>query len=109
MNLTQEALDRTLGFIASLPGVVFDYALPRQSPPGPGRVVVDWIARGVAAEGEPFQLFFEPPTWAEKSKKMGFREIEDAGASDLNALYFQDRTDNLRVGGNLARMISAAE
>lgn len=110
MYLTPEAMDRTLGFIASLPkgsGAAFDYAVPRESLNWLGRFVFDRMAARVAAAGEPFRLFFAPDMLAAKLRHTGFSEIEDAGASDLNARYFEGRRDGLRVGGKLGRIMHA--
>lgn len=110
MYLKPEAMDRTLAFIASLPkasGVVFDYAVPRESLNWIGRFVFDRMATRVAAAGEPFRLFFEPHALAARLRQFGFNEVEDAGAGELNARYFQGRKDGLRVGGSLGRIMSA--
>lgn len=110
MYLTPEAVDRTLAFIASLPkgsGVVFDYAVPRESLNWIGRFVFDRMAARVRAVGEPFRLFFEPQALAAKLGQFGFSEVEDAGPDELNARYFQGRRDGLRVGGRLGRIMSA--
>jgi len=39
-------------------------------------------------------------------RAMGFREVEDLGQADINAKYFKDRTDGLRVG-SLAHVMHA--
>ena len=37
---------------------------------------------------------------------MGFSEVEDLGPAEINARYFKDRTDGLRVG-SLAHVMCA--
>lgn len=110
MYLTPEATDCTLAFIAALPkgsGVAFDYAVPRESLNWVGRFVFDRMAARVAAASEPFRLFFVPHDLSAKLRQMGFSEIEDSGAGELNERFFQGRRDGLRVGGKLGRIMCA--
>jgi len=110
MYLTEDAIAATLGFVASTPrggGIVFDYAVPRESLGFVGRMALDAIARRVAASGEPFRTFFDPKELAQRLKQMGFRSAEDLGADEINARYFKDRADGLRVAGSLGRLMSA--
>jgi methyltransferase (TIGR00027 family) len=109
--LTREAMTSTLAFIASMPkgsGVVFDYAVPRSSLSFLGRLAFDRLASRVAAAGEPFQLFFEPGALAEQLRSMGFQWIEDLGTDQIDARYFKNRADKLRVRGQLGRLMSAS-
>jgi O-methyltransferase involved in polyketide biosynthesis len=57
--------------------------------------------------GAPFQLFFDPVELVNELGRSGFSKVEDLGADELNARYFKDRTDNLRWGGGMGRLISA--
>lgn len=109
MYLTRKAMLGTLEFIASLgrSGVVFDYALPRASLNWWGRMAFDFMARRVARAGEPFQLFFEPAELAAELRRMGFGVLEDLGPEELNARYFENRADALKVRGKLGRLLSA--
>jgi hypothetical protein len=38
---------------------------------------------------------------------LGFRKIEQLGSHEINARYFQGRTDGLRVAGGLGRIVGA--
>jgi methyltransferase (TIGR00027 family) len=108
--LTRAAVMATLGFIVATPrggGVVFDYAVPRESLNWVTRMGFDVLARRVAAAGEPFQTFFDPHTLASELTSMEFRYLEDLGQKEINARYFRDRTDRLAVGGGLGRLMSA--
>lgn len=108
--LTPAAMNSTLGFIAVMPagsGVVFDYAVPRESLSWFGRWAFDSLARRVASAGEPFQLFFDPAELVNEVRRLGFRKVEDLGADQLNERYFSGRADKLQVGGKLGRIISA--
>jgi methyltransferase (TIGR00027 family) len=109
--LTSEAMTATLAFIASMPtgsGVVFDYALPRSSLNWLGRLIFDRLAERVAAAGEPFRLFSEPESLRGQLCRMGFTALEDLGAPELNARYFRDGPEKIRVRGRLGRLISAS-
>lgn len=110
MYLTEEAVMSTFGFIAATPpggGVAFDYALPRSSLNLLGRLALDAMMSRVAAAGEPFRTFFDPAALAERLRGIGFSSVEDVGTDELNARYFKDRTDKLRVAGRLGRLMSA--
>jgi len=110
MYLTEDAITATLGFVALTPrggGIVFDYAVPRESLGFVGRMALDALARRVAASGEPFQTFLDPKELTQRLKQMGFRSVEDLGADEINARYFKDRADGLRVAGSLGRLMSA--
>ncbi len=110
MYLTEDAAMSTFAFIASTPpggGMAFDYAVPRSSLSLLGRVALGAMMRRVAAAGEPFVTFFEPVALAERLRGMGFEAIEDLGADEINARYFKNRADKLRIIGQLGRMMSA--
>jgi len=107
--LTIEAVMTTLRFIASAPkgsGVVFDYATSPSSLSPAQRLVIDAMASRVAAAGEPWRTFFDPAKLMEDLLAMGFRHAGDIGPEEINARYFKDRTDGLRVG-SLAHMMNA--
>jgi methyltransferase (TIGR00027 family) len=110
MYLTEDAAMSTFAFIASTArsgGVAFDYTVPRESLSWIGRLALDAMSRRVAAAGEPFVTFFEPTALAERLRGMGFHSIEDLGADEINARYFKNRADKLRIVGRLGRLMSA--
>ncbi len=88
-------------------GIVFDYALPRESLGLLERMVFDRFARRVEAAGEPWHGFFDPAALAADLRQMGF-EPEDLGPLALNARYFAGRADGLRVGSLAHVMIARA-
>ncbi len=106
--LTLDAFRATLRFILVQPlgsGVVFDYGLPRAVLTPNEQLAHDSLASRVYLAGEAFQLFFTP---AEVEAELdGFRDLEDIGSTEINARYFADRTDALRMLGNAARLVSA--
>jgi len=110
MYLTSQPVMSTLRFVAEgCPrgsGIVFDYAVPPQSVRLPGRLVYRALLRRVAAAGEPFRSFFAPPQLSAALTELGFTEVEDLGAGELNARFFSGRTDGLRVAGP-ARLLVA--
>jgi methyltransferase (TIGR00027 family) len=108
--LTHAAFASTLSFIAKMPagsGVVFDFAIDRKLLNLGQRIALDVLANRVAAAGEPFQLFFDPAGLQEELRGLGFRRTEFLGREQLNARYFKDRTDGLRVRGGLGHLMGA--
>jgi methyltransferase (TIGR00027 family) len=96
--LTRETILATLSFVGSLKpgsGVVFDYAeKPQGYQPGFER-----MAARVAAIGEPFKSLLDPAELARDLRQAGFSRIEDFGGAALNARYFQNRADGLKLAG----------
>ena len=110
MYLTNGAIASTLDLIRSTApggGLVFDYAVPRASLGWVERVAFDTISALVASAGEPFRTFFDPQDLRARLGRTGFHSIEDFGRDELNARYFADRADGLRLRGGLGRIISA--
>ncbi|HEX4002539.1 MAG TPA: class I SAM-dependent methyltransferase [Candidatus Acidoferrales bacterium] len=110
MYLTEEAIEATLGFAGSLRpggGIVFDYVVPRESLGLLERTAFDALSRRVEAAGEPFRTSFDPSALAARLQQIGFRSIEDLSGDEINARYFKDRSDGLRVMGNVGRLICA--
>ena len=107
--LTLEAAQATLAWIGGLPpgsGVVFDYAISPASLGEAQKAAFDALANRVARAGEPFQLFFEPGELGAMLTGLGFHEIEDLDAAEIDRHYFSNRADGLHVGG-LAHLVSA--
>jgi methyltransferase (TIGR00027 family) len=110
MYLTDEAVESTFRLIAGTPpggGVAFDYAVPIETLSFLGRAAMRMMMRRVAAAGEPFCTFFDPPVLAARLQRMGFHRIEDLGTDEINARYFAGRSDKLKVVGRLGRLMSA--
>ena len=108
--LSHAAFASTVSFIAKMPagsGVVFDFAIDRKLLNFGQRIALDVLAARVAAAGEPFQLFFDPAQLQEELKGLGFRRTEFLDREQLNARYFKDRADGLRVRGGLGHMMGA--
>ncbi len=108
--LSHAAFASTLSFIAKMPagsGVVFDFAIDRKLLNLGQRIALDVLANRVAAAGEPFRLFFDPARLQEELKGLGFRRTEFLDREHLNARYFKDRTDGLRVRGGLGHLMGA--
>ena len=99
--LRRTAIEASLQFIGSLPGgtrVAFDYGLPPGTLPFWHRLVHRWMARRVAAAGEPFRSYFTPDEIADVLRAAGFSSIRDLDGPAINARYFSGRQDRLRVG-----------
>lgn len=106
--LTLEAFRSTLHFIAARPpesGLVFDYGQPRSALSRLEQLAHDSLAARVQLAGEPFQLFFTPREVA--AELAAFYNLEDLGSPEINARYFDNRTDKLRLIGSAGRILSA--
>jgi len=98
--LTLEAFRATVATVAHLPagsGLTFDYAFPPETLGAKRREIFDRLAGRVAAAGEPFQLFFTPQEAEAELRRAGFHRIEQADHDKLNALYFHNRADGLKL------------
>lgn len=98
--LTLEAFRATVATVGQLPagsGLTFDYAFPPETLGPKRREIFDRLAGRVAAAGEPFQLFFTPEQAELELRDAGFHRIEHADHEKLNALYFQNRADGLKL------------
>jgi methyltransferase (TIGR00027 family) len=107
--LTRDAAMGTLKFVASLPSgteIVFDYAVAPSTLSESDRNRHDDVARQVAARGEPWRTYFEPPTLAGDLRGIGFTRIEDLGPDEIHDRYFKGRSDGLRLNG-VARLLKA--
>ena len=107
--LMPEVVMATLRFIASAPagsGVVFDYMISPSLLNPAQRSRFDALARRTASVGEPWQAFFDPQLLTRDLHAMGFGYVEDKGPEEINAWYFKNREDELRVG-SLSHLMSA--
>lgn len=107
--LTKSAVIATLQFAASTPagsGIVFDYMISPSLLDPKARLVLGRLAHRVASAGEPFRTFFDPSSLKTTLRDMGFVRIEEIEPEEMNARYFRERTDGLRVG-SLANIMNA--
>ncbi|HXE14322.1 MAG TPA: SAM-dependent methyltransferase [Bryobacteraceae bacterium] len=108
--LTKEAWVTTLQIAAGMPagsGIAFDYAVPASSLNPWEQVALEMLSARVARIGEPFRLFLDPREVSQLLGELGFIDIEDLGQPEINALYFRDREDGLRIASAAGRMLSA--
>lgn len=90
--LTEKAIVETLGTIAGLPGgaeVVFDYSEPPTSFSAELLAMHEIRAKRVAAAGEPFLSYFDPPALHEQLRNLGFSEIDDVSGRQLLSGYIE--------------------
>jgi methyltransferase (TIGR00027 family) len=107
--LEEEAVVGTLRRIAAAApasSVVFDYSVAPRALGFLERFAYRRLARRVASVGEPFRSGFEPARLAVLLRELGFVEVEDLGATELNRRFFAGRKDRLRVGA-LGRVMTA--
>jgi methyltransferase (TIGR00027 family) len=109
--LTLEGFRATVKAIAQFPagtGVCFDYA---QSPAKLGpvqRKFYEALAARVAAAGEPFRLFFAPDEMEQELRSAGFHQVQQRSSEELNGLYFDGRSDGLRLPSPGLGMLATA-
>jgi O-methyltransferase involved in polyketide biosynthesis len=109
--LTRDAFRATLQAIAQLPagsGACFDYALSPESMSPLRRRAFETLAARVAAAGEPFHLFFTPDELEAELRSAGFHTIGFADSDDLNSLYFDNRSDGLKLPPEGLGMMASA-
>ena len=109
MYLSQQAIEATLQFVASMPTgswIVFDYMISPSLLGPQARLAFDRLSAHVALAGEPFRTCFEPSRLRQNLLAMGFGQAEDIGPDAMDARYFQSRSDNLHVG-KLAHVMNA--
>lgn len=98
--LTREAFRATLGDIARLPagtGVGFDYGLSAEALGPLRRLALKALSERVASAGEPFRLLLTPEELERELRQIGFERIEQWDCGQLNALYFSERSDGLKL------------
>lgn len=88
-------------------GVVFDYAVPRETLGFVGRFALDRLSQKVKKAGEPFVGFFAPGALVASLKDIGYTHVEDFGSRELDTRYFASRADSLHPRGQVGRLMSA--
>ncbi|MGA2537204.1 MAG: SAM-dependent methyltransferase [Terracidiphilus sp.] len=98
--LTLEAFRATIRDVARMPagsGVGFDYGLSPKVLGPLHRLALQALSDRVAAAGEPFKLLFTPDEVERELRDAGFKRIEQRNSKELNALYFDGRSDGLKL------------
>ena len=98
--LTLDAFRSTLSVVARMPAgsaMSFDYAVAPETLSPIGRIAFDRLSERVAAAGEPFRLFFTPENMEAELRLAGFKDLEQVDAARLNDLYFNNRSDGLKL------------
>jgi methyltransferase (TIGR00027 family) len=92
----------TLRYIVSVAGmgggVVFDYATPPSELSFSERLAFELMAARVNAAGEPWQTYFSTNALVHELRGVGFRSAVSTGPAEINARFFRDRRDGLKVG-----------
>ena len=107
--LTEQAAMATLAFIGSMPAgseAVFDYAVERSSLCVNEQLAMDALASRVARAGEPFRLLIDPRALRGMLRAAGFHTVEDLGPVEIDRMYFEGRTDGLRIDAGLWHLVS---
>ena len=107
--LTNEAIERTLMQIASAASgseIVMNYLVPAGLADDEGKQVLHLLESLTAARGEPVHTYFTPEVLAQRMKVLGFAQVWDLGADEVNARYLTGRTDGLRIS-SLVHLVKA--
>jgi methyltransferase (TIGR00027 family) len=110
MYLTRPAIGTTLDFLASTAAgseVVLDY-FDQDAPGVVDRVATALIDQRAALSGEPFRSRFHRGELARELEARGFHGVRDLGADEVNARYFADRSDGLKVVSQVGRLLTAS-
>jgi methyltransferase (TIGR00027 family) len=99
--LTRDAIFTTLGFVGGLSGeIVFDYGESPDAIQKPElRAAYEAIARRAAEMGEPWITYFEPAGLHADLARLGFREIQDLGPTEIAMTYFGAPPGTVLGGG----------
>lgn len=102
MYLTCETVMKTLKqlstFTPSGSGIVFDYMVSPSTQNFLRRLIFQLLARRVSRVGEAWMSFFDPDSLISDLKAIGFTQTVDIGPEEINARFFNNRTDKLKVG-----------
>lgn len=98
--LTREAISTTLDFIAGVPEseVVFDYAEPFENHPADRHPHLMAVAAKMAAWGEPWLSFFDPPELSEMLRNKGFGIVENLGLAEISDRFFGVLKQGIAIG-----------
>jgi methyltransferase (TIGR00027 family) len=111
MYLRREAVMETLRFVARTCArgsrIVFDFSLHAFLLGETERMRREERARKVAEFGEPWLSTFAPTPLTRDLLAMGFSTAVAISPRELNARYFRDRYDGLRVMGSSGRIMTA--
>ena len=109
--LTIDAFRATLATVGGMPhgsGITFDYVDSPETLTQPRRKVFNGLAKKLAAAGEPLRLFLSQQQLQQELSSAGFNRIEHVGIERLNELYFDNRTDGLRLSpSGVGTLVSA--
>jgi methyltransferase (TIGR00027 family) len=100
MYLQEEAVYSMLRDVAGMParsGVIFDYAVSKQEMSLLSRLAVGVVNRRLKRVGEPWVTFLAPAALTARLASLGFHDVRDVSATELNARFYRDRSDGLRV------------
>jgi methyltransferase (TIGR00027 family) len=108
--LTLEAFRATLSLLGTFSGgseVIFDYSYPREVLSEREQMMMDSMSARVAQSGEPFKIFFVEEQLREELMRVQLRLAGNLGSAELNSLYFDQRTDGLRLRGSAGHLCHA--
>jgi methyltransferase (TIGR00027 family) len=110
MYLPPAALEALLGMVARWAPrsrFVFDYVVPLSHHPALRRLAYRFFLLRLARIGEPWRGFFDPAALGVQLRALGFAQVTDLAAPEINARFFDGRKDGLAVGpsGHLVSVV----
>jgi O-methyltransferase involved in polyketide biosynthesis len=99
--LSKQAIFDVLNYVASMPkgsSITFDYRVAPALLHPIDQVISDYAAKQFEMDGETWQSYFHSQELQRDITALGFRDVTDFGADELNARYFQKRKDGLNIG-----------
>jgi methyltransferase (TIGR00027 family) len=98
--LTREAFCATLAAVGALREgsvLTFDFVFAPETLSPERQVIFARLHKKLLEAGEPMRLFLEPGELGAELKRAGFQSFATVDADQLNALYFCNRADGLRL------------
>jgi methyltransferase (TIGR00027 family) len=91
------AMLRDVAAMAASSGIIFDYTVARSEMSLLARLMVLIVNRRLRRINEPWITFLSPAALAARLRSLGFGDVRDLSAQNLNTRYFSGRSDRLRV------------
>jgi len=98
--LTRAAFRSTLSAIGRMAAgseLTFDFVFAPETLSADRQVIFARLQKRLVEAGEPMRLFLRPDELGDELRLAGFNRFETADTDRLNALYFEGRTDGLKL------------
>ncbi|WP_420239085.1 class I SAM-dependent methyltransferase [Telmatobacter bradus] len=109
--LTREAFRATLAAVGALGAgsvLTFDFVFAPETLSPERQVIFARLHKKLLEAGEPMRLFLQPEELGAELERAGFQSFATVDAEQLNAQYFCDRADGLRLSPVRIGMLATA-